>query len=735
MTNLREAVEGYLQEGFNVIPIHALDKNGVCLCYKRKDCDAPGKHPETGWEKYKYEVATRKEVDRWFQQGECNIGIVTGEISGIIVLDIDAKPGKNGLETLQKMGLEIPHTRKVITGSGGHHYFFKHPGFHVPNSVSFAGDLPGVDIRGDGGYVVAPPSIHASGNLYQWDNRAEIVDAPEWLIELVMETPAKGEKKNAVDFTERLKEGERNHELNRRAWSLLGRGFNREEVISIIQSLNQYMCDPPLEEAEVTRLLTNTIDAFRRLGKQKSYQDRLVSLALLKDDVTFFKNTADNEIYAHIPEGNRNLKVGGRFREFKDWLNQQHVAFSGKGAPSNALKEAADDIRARMIGTDLVEHNLDVRCNRHEGRIYYDLGCQAVEISPGGWRIVNPPPVFKQHRTQSKQAVPKPGEGDIMRLLKYVNLVGEDEKILYLCSLVLDFIPDVPRFIKVIHGGEGCGKSTATKITKHIVDPATVAMLTEQNTKDEKSFILNCNRHYMVALDNFSRVNWELSDMLAAIVTGVGWEQRMLYEDDETVTFSQMRTFILNGIGVVLGRPDLGRRCLAIELREPEETKEQQELWEGLNEDKPYIMAGIFDTLARAWELKPHIKPRTQYSMADAVNWCCAIAEALGYGEDEFERAYQNNRDLQADEILQGNILTSILLEYGRNIEGTPSEVYDIICHQAMKMNVDKRDRNFPKNAQQMSLELFRMTNPLKSAGIKLERKKVGGKRIISIKV
>ena len=87
-----------------------------------------------------------------------------------------------------------------------------------------------------------------------------------------------------------------------------------------------------------------------------------------------------------------------------------------------------------------------------------------------------------------------------MRLLKYVNLVGEDEKILYLCSLVLDFIPDVPRFIKVIHGGEGCGTSTATKITKHIVDPATVAMLTEQNTKDEKSFILNCNRHYMVAL-------------------------------------------------------------------------------------------------------------------------------------------------------------------------------------------------------------------------------------------
>ena len=95
-----------------------------------------------------------------------NIGIVTGEISNLIVLDIDPKHGGNSsLDRLERQFGQLPETIEAKTGGEGRHLYFAHPGGLIRNRTGLA---QGVDLRGDGGYIVAPPSVHPIGRAYVW---------------------------------------------------------------------------------------------------------------------------------------------------------------------------------------------------------------------------------------------------------------------------------------------------------------------------------------------------------------------------------------------------------------------------------------------------------------------------------------------------------------------------------------------------------------------------------------
>jgi hypothetical protein len=160
--------------GFRVIPLHHV-KSGACTCSRGAECPSAGKHPtESDWTTAGEDPARDdrpwREIepvggvpDDW--RPNANLGIVTGEVSGIFVVDID--PDHAGDTTFEKLAEAhsadpIRRTLIVQTGSGGRHYYFRHPGFRVPNSKPW-GKASGIDIRGDGGMVVAPPSISGKG--------------------------------------------------------------------------------------------------------------------------------------------------------------------------------------------------------------------------------------------------------------------------------------------------------------------------------------------------------------------------------------------------------------------------------------------------------------------------------------------------------------------------------------------------------------------------------------------
>jgi len=117
---------------------------------------------------------------------QCNWGMATGEPSGVFVVDVDGEAGRASLADLERQGLTLPATLTVTTGraDGGTHFYFRMPsGVDVHNDQS--GKIgPHIDVRGTGGFVVCPPSVHASGKVYRFvDSSAAIADAPGWLIE------------------------------------------------------------------------------------------------------------------------------------------------------------------------------------------------------------------------------------------------------------------------------------------------------------------------------------------------------------------------------------------------------------------------------------------------------------------------------------------------------------------------------------------------------------------------
>ncbi|MEO1236623.1 MAG: bifunctional DNA primase/polymerase [Planctomycetota bacterium] len=132
-----------------------------------------------------YLDATQSETEiaqHWNRRPEANIGMPTGEVNGCFVVDIDPRHG--GPETWGELIAEHghpPETAEQTTGSGGTHYVFRHPGFRVKCGSHVLG--PGVDIKGDGGYIVVAPSIHPGGGEYVWENSRDPVDAPQWILD------------------------------------------------------------------------------------------------------------------------------------------------------------------------------------------------------------------------------------------------------------------------------------------------------------------------------------------------------------------------------------------------------------------------------------------------------------------------------------------------------------------------------------------------------------------------
>ena len=311
----------YAKRGFRVFAVQSI-RDGACTCQEWRDkngkggpCPSPGKHPRfRNWQ----ERATcgRDAIEEmWYTHKGSNVGIATGAASGIFVLDVDPKNGSDdSLDSLIAKHGRLPDSLQAITGSGGRHFYFKHPGGTVRNEVSI---LPGLDIRGDGGFVVAPPSVHISGRRYDWDGLdgfdAPILPAPPWLLDMIMEKhPAAGEK-GRFDLPADIPEGQRNETLYRYACSLrsAGGGLEFDEILEAVSAANRMRCKPPLPEDEVRALAESACKHPKgKAAKKRSKQadDEKLATCEIADMITA------NACFA--------VDGGGKLYVFKDGVYQ-----------------------------------------------------------------------------------------------------------------------------------------------------------------------------------------------------------------------------------------------------------------------------------------------------------------------------------------------------------------------------------------------------------------------------
>lgn len=197
----------------------------------------------------------------WTLWLDANVAIATGAGSGVVVIDTDKKPdhGIDGEETLRALELThgpLPKTVMQITAGGGSQRFFHSPGVPIPNSAGKVG--PGLDVRGDGGYVIVPPSIHPNRRIYEWEvlhhpDAVPLAGLPPAWIELLR---SQGNGAQAgTEEAKPIREGQRNDTLFRLACAMRARGMSHAAVLAALLAENQARCQPPLPEAEVQRVV------------------------------------------------------------------------------------------------------------------------------------------------------------------------------------------------------------------------------------------------------------------------------------------------------------------------------------------------------------------------------------------------------------------------------------------------------------------------------------------------
>jgi len=273
------AAIGYAQRGWAVFPTHGVVA-GRCTC--RGDCSSPAKHPLTANGLRDATTDIEQIASWWRRRAWANVAVATGQRSGIFVLDVDDLAGLEHLDNL-------PKTLTARTGSGGLHYVFQHPGIEIRNRARV---VPGIDVRADGGYVVAPPSRHISGRLYEWIDERDPARAPAWLIGLVRARPKPapppmppatytgadvGTRYGCAVLRDELKtlagapEGQRNDTLFRSAAAVFSVALGGElDIEAARRSLEHAALSTGLDGLEIRR----TLDSARRAATPRRPERR-----------------------------------------------------------------------------------------------------------------------------------------------------------------------------------------------------------------------------------------------------------------------------------------------------------------------------------------------------------------------------------------------------------------------------------------------------------------------------
>lgn len=250
------AALGYLALGWSVAPVQAR-----------------GKRPLVRWTALQSARATPAEIARWFERWpDANVGVVTGAVSGLVVLDVDAgHGGEESLAELERMHGPLEPTPESLTGGGGRHLYFRHPGQEIGNRAGFR---EGLDLRGDGGMVVAPPSIHPSGRPYRWrtgrDPR-ELAPAPmpRWLRALAaggVEHPGYPPEHWRALVRQGVREGARNATIASLTGHLLRHGVDPDVALELMLCWNRQRSAPPLPDDETAAVVASIVRTRERRG-------------------------------------------------------------------------------------------------------------------------------------------------------------------------------------------------------------------------------------------------------------------------------------------------------------------------------------------------------------------------------------------------------------------------------------------------------------------------------------
>lgn len=301
--------------------------------------------------KWKDEATRDEEKIRawWTKNPNYNIAIVTGEKSGIIAMDIDPRSG--GTETLFELVTKheaLPHTTAFKTGGGGMHYIFKHPNYKVTTTSNV---FQGIDSKADGGYIIAPPSLHASGKRYEVQTIGTLAQAPTWWAEKVktpekiiiegvrkiIEKPFPAEKYLQGDP---ISKGGRDETLYKMGCSMRRYGLDKDEIYNMLCEVNETRCIPSLSIKDIARIAESSV---------KFEAGVVVPVEFGQEQVTF--NTEGLETPVHYQVR---------------WEGIYHTTFKGDVPQTKKIFPLPVEITRRLKNVDTGEEKIEISFYRDE---------------------------------------------------------------------------------------------------------------------------------------------------------------------------------------------------------------------------------------------------------------------------------------------------------------------------------------------------------------------------------
>jgi hypothetical protein len=390
-----------------------------------------------------------------------------------------------------------------------------------------------------------------------------------------------------------------------------------------------------------------------RKAKEDLEKQRLIN--------TFIDEAGGDQALFHTPDGvaYADLIVAGhretwpvRSKQFRyaylRYLQQQFSRLVGEEQPLLALlmnrsmskagvNHAIDDFERRAI-CSTITRDVHVRVAGYDGEIYIDL-CNddwlAARVTPGGWRVVESPPVRFQ-RTDGMLALPLPERnGKIETLRMFLNATAPDFT-LVVAYLLAALCPRGPYPVLILYGQQGTAKTNFLRKVRSLVDPHVVS--TSALPAGGRDLHISANNSHLQSFENVSRLSDAMSDYLCRLATGGGLRLRKLFKDADEMHFRGARPIAFEGISNVVTRPDLQDRSIITQLEPLPEYATEQKLDREFERARAGIFGALLDMMVRGLEMLPVTKLISLPRMADFATW------AVACGVENFEQTYAANR-------------------------------------------------------------------------------------------
>ncbi|MEH6544373.1 MAG: DNA polymerase [Porticoccaceae bacterium] len=752
MTLLAHALH-YAATNIPVFPVHGITSEGVCTC-GNPVCVHPGKHPTVSGG-FTSATTDPNQIAIWWQnQPLANIGIPTGAASGLYVVDIDKK--HNGLDNYtafenQNKGTLPAATLISATGGGGFHLMYGAPSSGVAvRCTTNLGGLQGVDFRGNGGYIVAPPSLHVSGQFYQWCKNTELSDSadlaaltplPQVIVDLF------GTKKSSNASKSNVPAGGRNDYLFRQACEYRRNGTLANDLYNKVCAENLSACTPPLGDPEVTTIVANALSyeiepciVSRNAGskspsgtgdKEKPAPYDVLMGIIISQHHEFWVDRVKKEYVTFPVEKPGSAEEGAALvlhyenwaihsKEYRTHLSRHYRLLT----KDHAAKGDLDNVITVLAGDALFteqEYDTHVRTARHGASIFVDLSTakwDVIEITQAGWGLFSGTVPVKFLRTVNAQSLPIPdATGTFDSLRDIFQLKNDDDYILLAAWMIYVLAGTGPYPILAIEGTAGSSKSTLSRHLRMLLDPRRPALQSTPNSMDD--LYVSANNTHLIAIDNLSAIKQATSDLFCGISTGTGTSKRELYTNSDEVYFEVCKPILFNSINPVIESPDLADRSIRL-LLQPIKRKSKESVDLLFDRHAPKIMGAMFTAISTALPLYHRVQDLpSEIRMLDFAQWAVAAGDTLATHGRGFVNAFLANHYSGNLTLLEENVLYKTVLVFITE-NGTWTGSPTALLH-ALRQKVEPNGTShatFPRVASQLTKELNKGMPLLKLFGV-----------------